>query len=59
MRDPKSENIDGLKQHSFRWDVDLDVGTIALAVAIVYLTWRGAKIVDRGKDEVNTEFTNG
>lgn len=49
MRDPKSENIEGLKQHSFSWGVEIEVGKLALALAVIYVAYRVGKILDQRK----------
>lgn len=44
MRDPMPENISGEKRHSFSWSIDVDAGRLALAVAVIYVAWKGARL---------------
>lgn len=58
MRDPNPENISGEKRHSFSWNVEVDVGQLALGIALLYLVWKGAQLLSaEGNDEEDGEFT--
>jgi len=59
MRDPDPENIEGLKRHSFSWNVDVDLGQLALGIALIYLVWKGASLFSEGNDEEDGGYTGG
>lgn len=57
MRDPDPENITGEKRHSFSWNVEVDVGQLALGIALLFLVWKGAQLLDGRNDEEDGEYT--
>lgn len=59
MRDPNPENISGEKRHSFSWNVEVDVGQLALGIALLYLVWKGAALLSEGNDEEDGGYTGG
>lgn len=56
MRDPQPENIEGLKRHTFGWEIQVDVGLLLLGLALLFAAWKLAPLFtsQNDKDEADT-----
>lgn len=57
MRDPNPENIEGLKRHSFSWNVEVDIGQLAIGIALLVLIWKGAQLLNDENDQEDGGYT--
>jgi len=53
MQDPHPENIEGVKRHSFAWNIDVDLGHVALALALLVAVWFGYRLLGENTQDVD------
>jgi len=51
MQDPAPENIEGMKRHSFSWNIEVDVGQLLLGLVLLLAAWKVAHLFDGRNDE--------